>query len=144
MITRWMALDIGSKRFGVAITDPLKLTSRPLLTMERSNLKVDVEKIADLIVRYNVERLIVGRPLYLNGEISPSIEKISPLVMKLRQKTPVPVVWMNESLSTKEADFIMHELRIQSSERRKKKDEFSAALILKWYMEEKASPSTLS
>lgn len=141
-MTRWMALDVGSKRCGVAVTDPLKLTARPLLTFERESLKRDVERLMELMREYQVERLIVGQPRHLSGRSSSIAQAAIPLVSRLRRQGAVPVEWMDERLSTKEAESVMRELRIPPHRRRQKKDEISAAVILKWYLEERASPGS--
>ena len=139
-MTRWMALDVGTKRCGVAVTDPLKLTARPLLTFERENLKGDVDRLMELMREYRGERLIVGQPRHLSGRSSSIAQAVIPLVSRLRRQGTVPVEWMDERLSTKEAESVMRELRIPPHRRRQKKDEISAAVILKWYLEERASP----
>ena len=141
-MTRWMALDVGSRRCGVAVTDPLKLTSRPLLTFERSSLTEDVERINELLREYRVERLIVGQPRHLSGRSSSIVRAAIPLVTRLRAQGTVRVDWMDERLSTKEAESVMRELGIPPHRRRQKKDEFSAAVILKWYLEERAAPGS--
>ncbi len=134
---RWMALDVGSKTVGVAVTDPLKLTARPLTTLKRRDLEADVEALSDLMQRYAVERLIVGLPLHLSGDRSPTLDSIEPLVSWLEKTTSVLVEWMDERLSSKEAEQLMKELGISQTERRQKRNEFAAALILKWYLDEK-------
>ena len=139
-MTRWMALDVGTKRCGVAVTDPLKLTSRPLLTFERTRLEEDVERLTGLMRQYQVERLIVGQPRHLSGRSSSVAQAAIPLVSRLRRLDTVPVEWMDERLSTKEAESVMRELGIPEHLRRQKKDEFAAAVILKWYLEERGSP----
>ncbi len=141
-MTRWMALDVGSKRCGAAITDPLKLTSRPLLTFERKSLEEDVARITGLLREYRVERLIVGQPRHLSGRPSSIAQAAIPLVTRLRGLGTVRVEWMDERLSTKEAESVMRELGIPPRQRRQKKDEFSAAVILKWYLEERATPGS--
>lgn len=133
-------MDVGSKRCGVAVTDPLKLTSRPLLTFERKSLEEDVARITGLLREYRVERLIVGQPRHLSGRSSSIAQAAIPLVNRLRGEETVRVEWMDERLSTKEAESIMRELGIPPRQRRRKKDAFSAAVILKWYLEERASP----
>ena len=135
-----MALDVGTKRCGVAVTDPLKLTSRPLLTFERTRLEEDVERLTGLMRQYQVERLIVGQPRHLSGRSSSVAQAAIPLVSRLRRLDTVPVEWMDERLSTKEAESVMRELGIPEHLRRQKKDEFAAAVILKWYLEERGSP----
>ena len=131
-----MALDVGSKKIGVAVTDPLTLTARPLTTLQRKNLTQDVNRICELINNYEVERLIVGMPLHLRGEKSPTQHVIEPLVAELRKATPVPVALAEERLSTKHAEKIMAQKKLSVQERRKKRDEFSAAVILEWYLSE--------
>lgn len=130
-----MALDVGSKHVGVAVTDPLKLTARPLTTLRRQNLEADVGSLQDLMEQHSVERLIVGLPMYMSGDRSPTLDRIEPLVNRLRRASSIPVEWMDERLSTKEAEQVMKELGLSEQERRQKRNEFSAALILKWYLE---------
>ncbi len=134
-----MALDVGSRTVGVAVTDPLKLTARPLTTLRRRDLEADVEALCDLMQRHAIERLIVGLPFHLSGERSPTLDSIEPLVSRLKESTSVLVEWMDERLSTKEAEQLMKELGLSQTERRRKRNEFAAALILKWYLEEKTS-----
>ena len=136
---RWMALDVGSRNVGVAVTDPLKLTARPLTTLQRRDLEADVEALRDLMQLHAVERLIVGLPLHLSGERSPTLDGIEPLVKRVQETTSILVEWMDERLSTKEAEQLMKELGLSQTERRRKRNEFAAALILKWYLEEKTS-----
>ena len=136
---RWMALDVGSRNVGVAVSDPLKLTARPLTTLKRRDLETDVEALRDLMQRHAVERLIVGLPLRLSGDRSSTLDKIEPLVKRIQETTSILVEWKDERLSTKEAEQLMKELGLSQSERRRKRNEFAAALILKWYLEEETS-----
>ena len=100
-----MALDVGSKVIGIAISDPLRMTASPLTTIRRKELQWDVKEVLKLADSNNVARIILGRPAYLSGH-------------------------------EKEAEKLMGELGIKPSERRKKRDQFAAALILQWYLEE--------
>ena len=98
-----------------------------------------MEALRDLMERHRIERLIVGLPLHLSGERSPTLDSIEPLVSRVKKTTSVLVEWMDERLSTKEAEQLMKELGLSQTERRRKRNEFAAALILKWYLEEKTS-----
>lgn len=135
-MTRWMALDVGAKTVGVAITDPLKVTVRPLLTLRRHGLSDDLKGILDLIRQHDVERLIVGRPRHLGGEESEILEVIEPLAKRLEEISGLKIEWVDERLSTKEAEELMAEAGLRAEERRKRRNEFAAALILKRYLEE--------
>ena len=133
---RWMALDVGSKTIGVAITDPLRVTVRPLKTLIRENLESDAERIGELIDEQDIERLVVGMPRHLGGERSSIADLIEPLVKLLEQNLEIPVASAEERLSTKEAERLMAEVDLPLAERKRRRDEFAAAVILKWYLED--------
>ncbi len=131
-----MALDVGSKTIGIAITDPLKVTVRPLKTLMRENLDTDAERIGELIDEQDIERLVVGMPRHLGGERSGIADLIEPLVKRLEQNLDIPIASAEERLSTKEAERLMAEAALPLPERRKRRNEFAAAVILEWYLEE--------
>ncbi len=133
---RWMALDVGSKTIGIAITDPLKVTVRPLKTLMRENLDRDAERIGEIIDEQDIERLVVGMPRHLGGERSGIADLIEPLVKLLEQNLEIPIAPAEERLSTKEAERLMAEAALPLAERRKRRNEFAAAVILEWYLEE--------
>ena len=134
--TRWMALDLGSKRIGVAISDFLNLTARPLVTVERENLDNDVRQISELARQYQVDRIVVGCPLNLSGDRSAVLEVAERFVERLKTVSTIRVEWADERLSTKEAESLMSEHRIAVNDRRALRDQYAAALILTWYLEE--------
>ena len=131
-----MALDVGSKTIGIAITDPLKVTVRPLKTLMRENLDTDAERIGELIEEQDIERLVVGMPRHLGGERSGIADLIEPLVKLLERNLEIPIASAEERLSTKEAERLMAEADLPLAERRKRRNEFAAAVILEWYLEE--------
>ena len=131
-----MALDVGSKTIGIAITDPLKVTVRPLKTLMRENLDTDAERIGELIDEQDIERLVVGMPRHLGGERSGIADLIEPLVKLLERNLEIPIASAEERLSTKEAERLMAEADLPLAERRKRRNEFAAAVILEWYLEE--------
>lgn len=135
-LKRWMALDVGSKTIGVAVTDPLKVTVRPLKTLIRDNLDMDSERICQLIEEQQIERLVVGMPRHLGGQRSTTLNLIEPLVNRLEQALEIPIESAEERLSTKEAERLMAEAGLAVAERRKRRNEFAAAVILQWYLEE--------
>jgi putative holliday junction resolvase len=133
-----MAIDVGSKSVGIALTDPMKMTARPLTTLTRAGLKEDAESICGLLDEHRVERLIVGEPRFLSGQESPVMSVIRPLVEEIRRRRSVEIHWQDERLSSKEAEKKMAELKVPPEQRRKKRDEFAAALILQWHLEEQS------
>ena len=135
-MTRWMSLDVGSKTIGVAITDSLKITVRPLTTLVRKSTQVDAQTICQLMDEQQVDKLIVGMPKHLGGERSDTLAFIEPLVEHLETISEVPIEWAEERLSTKRAEELMTETGLSLAERRNKRNEYSAAVILQWHMEE--------
>lgn len=140
-LTRILALDVGSRRIGVAITDPLGLTAQPLLTVHRSTLKADLKSIARLVRRHEVTAIVVGHPVYLSGEASAQTRKTEAFVEALRGHLPeTPVHLLDERLTTAHA----HELMDQSSGKRRTAadrkhrsevvDQAAAVLILEAWM----------
>ena len=134
--TRWMGLDVGSKTIGVAVTDPLKLTARPLTTLLRQDLTRDAKEILRLSRDQQVDRIILGNPRHLGGEISSTLNLIEPLAKLLEQLSSLEIRWVDERLSTKEAEELMAEAGLKLAERKKRRNEFAAAVILKRHLEE--------
>lgn len=134
--SRWMALDVGTKAIGVALSDPLKLTAQPLTTIRRRELEADAGAIMRLVERHNVDRCIVGHPRHLDGRPSRTLSAIQPLAERLAQAPGLCLQWYDERLSTREAEATMGELGLPLNERRRRRNEFAAAMILKWYLDE--------
>lgn len=139
---RWMALDVGNKRIGVAVSDPLRITARPLTTLVRTPDGAEFRQLVDLLDRWEVERLIVGCPYRLTGEPSDSTRMVEVFIARMREVSDVPLERAEERLSSKEAERLMAEMQIPVNERRAKRDAFAAALILEWYLGESSGNQT--
>jgi putative Holliday junction resolvase len=133
---RWLALDVGSKTLGIAVTDPFKITARPLLTIRRSDPETDCRAVLKLVSEYDVERIIVGRPTHMDGSPAGIMGTIQPFAEKLEKLSGVAVRWQDERLSTRRADELMSQAKLPIPERRKRRNEFAAAVILEWYLDE--------
>ncbi len=83
---RYLGLDIGSRRIGVAVSDELGLTAQPVLTLERrSSRREDVRSLARLCRRFGVVGIVVGNPLHLSGEVQPASGQDSGLCSRARR-----------------------------------------------------------
>ncbi len=133
--SRLMALDVGTRKIGIAITDPLRLYARPLTTLRRSELNKDRDQLLCLIREYDVGKVIIGLPRHLDGDESPTMDCIRPLGEKLREAR-VPVEWQDERLSTRLAEQWMSQAKLPVKDRPRLRDQYAAALILQWYLEE--------
>lgn len=130
-----MSLDVGSKRIGVALSDPLKITARPLTTLTRVDLEADAARIRDLATLHHVDLLVVGLPLHLDGSPAASRALAAPLVARIAEISGLAVVWCDERLSSKEAEELMSQAGVPPPRRRQRRDEFAAAIILRRYLE---------
>ena len=106
---RILALDIGDKRNGLAITDPLGLTAQPLFTLHRTNLRADLKSIARFIRRHHVDTLLVGNPLHADGSPSPQSLKALAFADALREAHPTLTHHLlDERLTTHDAHALLN------------------------------------
>lgn len=107
---RILALDVGDRRIGLAITDPLGLTAQPLFTLHRTTLRADLKAIARFIRQHNVTTLVVGHPLHWDGSPSPQSAKAEAFALALRQNHPTLTHHLfDERLTTLEAHTLLNE-----------------------------------
>lgn len=133
---RVMALDYGTRAIGVAISDELKLTVRPLTTLrrERRSRASTLERIATLVIEQEVETLVVGLPLRMDGTVGDAAERVLRFIRELQGQLQIPVVPYDERLTSREADEILRERGADARERRARSDEIAAAIILQDYL----------
>ncbi len=136
-----MALDVGSKTIGLALSDPLGVTVRPLATLRRRTLEADCEAVLELAGSHGVKRLVIGRPRHMDGREADIVKRIEPLAEELARRSGLPLQWYDERLSTREAEAVMGRLGLPISERRRRRNEFAAAVILEWCLREQDEPS---
>jgi putative Holliday junction resolvase len=131
-----MALDYGTKAIGVALSDELQLTARPLTTIRRQKLKFAqvLAQVAALVGEHEVGILVVGLPLNMDGSRGPAVARVESFLVELRRQVAVPIVTLDERLTSYEADRLLCELGVSQRERRAKSDEYAALLILRDYL----------
>ena len=136
-LMRVMALDFGSKAIGVALADEMQLTARPLTTLRRNQLKFAevLERITALVIEYGVGTLVIGLPLNMDGTRGPAASRVESFVAQLKQHISIPIVMMDERLTSFGAEQLLRELGIGERERRAKSDEYAALLILRDYLD---------
>ncbi|MBN1368205.1 MAG: Holliday junction resolvase RuvX [Dehalococcoidales bacterium] len=131
-----MGLDVGDRRIGVALSDPLGILASPLTVMERTNETADVEKIVGFINQHQVKEVIIGLPLSLSGVVGEQAEKVHIFVNHLTQHTGIPLKMRDERLSTVSAKRLMRESRTKKTKEKVPDDAFAAAVILQSYLDE--------
>ena len=127
---RWLGLDLGHVRIGVALSDPLGVTAQPLTVLKSAGTQKDIIAIGELVEKHEVTQVIIGLPLNMNGTESSTTKKVREFTGKLAQRLNVPVFFMDERLTSKQAERLMIEGDSRREERRQKIDKVAAALLL--------------
>jgi putative holliday junction resolvase len=141
---RILALDYGTKRIGVALSDELGWTAQPLETFERRTLDWDVAHIAALVGSHGVERVVLGLPLQLDGREGPAVQAMRKFTEKLEAGLSVPVVRWDERMTTKAAEDLLIAADVSRKKRKGIVDRIAAAILLRSYLEAQDQVSSLS
>ena len=131
---RVLAIDLGSKRIGTAVSDALGLSARPVETLRRSNAERDIARLKALVEDLDVEAVVVGLPLRMDGSIGDAAAAALRFVEELRAALTVEVFTQDERLTSYEAEQMMIERGLNREERRARSDEFAALLILEDFL----------
>lgn len=134
---RTLGLDYGSKTVGVAVTDPLGLTAQGVEIIRRqkeNHLRKTYQRIKELCEEYEVEKIVLGLPLNMDDTMGDRAEKTLEFKKELERRLSVPVLLVDERLTTVEAIEIMDDAGIKVSEREKYVDMIAATIILQDYM----------
>jgi putative pre-16S rRNA nuclease len=139
---RLMAIDYGERNVGVAISDELQLTVRPLATIrrEKRGYAQVIERIRALVAENEVATLVVGLPLKMDGTRGAAVERVESFISDLRRSVSIPIVTVDERLTSHEADQILREMGVGLRERRARSDEYAASLILQDYIDGQRRP----
>jgi putative Holliday junction resolvase len=133
---RILALDVGKKRIGIAVSDPLGITARPHSTVERT--KAGMEKIMQAIHDLEVKEIIVGLPLHLDGTEGEQSKDVRNFAESLTPRVdPIPVKFWDERLTTVEAQARLSDRRGDWRKTKKMIDAFAAATLLEAYLMER-------
>ncbi len=130
-----MALDVGHKRIGVAISDELSLTAQGAETIERKDIDNDLERIDGLVKSYDAEEVVVGFPINMDGTYSQQTKEVAEFIDELSKAIDVPVKTWDERLTSIQADKILLEADVTRRRRKALLDKISAQLILQSYLD---------
>jgi putative holliday junction resolvase len=134
---RYLGIDVGTRRIGVAVSDELGLTAQPVMTLVRKrNPRDDLRSLARLARRFGVAAIVVGNPLRLSGEESSQTKKVQAFAAELGELTGLPVHLWDERLTTREAHAILYQAGHPRQEHRRVVDQAAAAMILQEFMRE--------
>ena len=137
-VRRVLGLDVGSKRIGIAVSDPLGITAQGLETLQRQNKRLDFEKLEKLARDYSVVEVVVGFPLRMSGAEGVQAEKMHRFADELGQRLQIPVHLWDERLTSAEANRLLRETEMSIQRRAQVVDQMAAVLILQSWMENRS------
>jgi putative Holliday junction resolvase len=136
---RVLALDVGGKRIGVALSDPAGSFAMPLLTLQAEPQARVLARIAELVAEHVVDDVVVGLPLTLSGEVGPQARVVQGFATALETVLGRPVRLFDERLTTTVAEQMMRDMGIKPEKRKARIDEIAATIILQDYLDHQRS-----
>jgi len=132
---RIMALDVGDRTIGVAVSDALGIAAHPVETIRRKRLGADLARVAELVAEQDVCRVVVGLPRMLDGSLGVQAEKVQEFVDALAPHLSVPVIQWDERLSTVAAEKALIQSGLTRERRKKVIDQVAAVYFLQGYLD---------
>jgi putative holliday junction resolvase len=129
-----VALDIGERRIGVAVSDPLGIMSLPFATLERTNVRADVERIVAIAAERHATTIVVGDPLTLAGERALAAQRIDAFVAHLARAYDGSIARIDERLTTAAVQKALIGADVSRKRRKAVVDQLAAAMILDTYL----------
>lgn len=132
---RLLGLDIGDVLIGVAVSDPSGIIAQGLHSIRRIGIKKDIEAIINLITEYEVDKIIIGLPKTLSGEIGIQAEKVLAFIESLKKRTDITIITWDERFTTVSANRVLIDANVSRKKRKQVADKLSAVIILQGYLD---------
>lgn len=137
-MVRWMGLDIGERRIGVALSDPLEITAQAHIVRQRESFSKDINFFVNLIKEFDVSGVVLGLPVNMNGTRGPMAEKVLRFGEALEEASGIKMVYWDERLTTASAERLLIEADLRREHRRQKVDKVAAAIILQNFLDSRS------
>jgi putative Holliday junction resolvase len=134
--TRYLGIDYGSVRIGLSVSDPLKIIAQGFKTIPNNEKSID--EIVSIIADQDIERIIMGNPLNLKGEMSTKAEEVRAFAQKLQERTGQEIIMLDERFTSVMAQRSIISMGTKKSQRQNNKgkvDEVAAAILLQGYLD---------
>ena len=132
---RILALDHGTKRIGVAISDELKMMAHPMEFILAESMPAFVERLQAILAEKPCELILVGMPRNMDGSFGPAAEKVREFIAKLQPQVTLPIKTWDERLTSTQANRMMIEGNVRRDQRKLKVDAMAAAVLLQSYLD---------
>lgn len=138
---RILGLDIGHKRIGVAISDPLGITAQGLTVIVYENAAGALERLVDLCREHGVTRIVAGLPLHMSGDRGEAAAKVEKFAASIEECTGLPVELIDERLTTRVAEKTLIAGKVKRRARKEVRDMLAAVLILESFLNSTTGPA---
>jgi len=132
---RILALDVGTKTIGVAVSDELGITANGVKTLKRITAKGDIQELKELVREFKPAKILIGLPYNSDGSVSKRGEQILKFSKQIEKSLSIPIVYWDESFSTVNAEKYLLEANLSRKKRKKVIDKMAAVYILKEYLD---------
>lgn len=133
--SRILALDLGKRRIGLAISDELGITAQGLETLQRTNVREDLARLKKLASERNVTLIVMGNPLHMSGDEGRGTENAREFAARLEAATGIPVQMWDERLTTVQAQRVLRESGASIGKRAKAVDRLAAVILLESFLD---------
>jgi putative Holliday junction resolvase len=132
---RVLALDLGKKRIGLALSDPLGITAQGLATLQRTNIREDMAALSEIIQKNEVTLILMGHPLHMSGAESRQAAYTREFADRLHERTGIEVKLWDERLTSVEAGRVLRESGVSIEKRARAVDRLSAVILLASFLD---------
>jgi len=132
---RFLGLDIGSKRIGLALSDELGIIAQGLPTLNRTTPKNDIRKLLEIASQHKVEKIVIGLPKNMNGTLGKSAEQVLAFIQEMKVKTAIPVDVWDERFSTVAVTRTLVSANVSRRRRKEVVDKLAAVYILQGFLD---------
>jgi putative holliday junction resolvase len=132
---RVLALDLGKRRIGLAMSDELGLTAQGLETLQRTNIRSDLARLSEIATQNNVSNIVIGNPIHMSGQEGRQSGHAQEFGARLQAATGLPVEFWDERLTTVEAQRVLRQSGISIEKRARTVDRLAAVILLESYLD---------
>ena len=134
-MSRSLGIDFGTRRIGLALSDPTGTLASPLPFLENTGPQKVTAALRKLIQSHEIQTLVIGLPRNMDGTHGPAAQKVRDFIAQIQPHLPVPIIALDERLTTAQASRDLSRMGLSQKELRKKVDSSSAALILQQFLD---------
>jgi len=134
-MSRFLALDHGTKRIGVAVSDELKMIAQPLEYILTEPFETFLVRLKQIMAEKEVELLFIGMPRNMDGTYGPAAQKVEEFIAQLKPEISVPIKTLDERLTSAQANRVLLQGNVRRADRKQKVDAMAAAILLQSYLD---------